>query len=364
MAAEMIVDIRKAFPDFLVDTQLAISVEGPRVLILFGPSGSGKTTLLRCLAGLERPDRGTIRLGRDLWFDGTSGVHVSPQSRHIGFMFQDYALFPNLTVTGNIGYGLASLPKEERARRVNDTIELLKLQGLEQATPSQLSGGQQQRVALARAIATRPRLLLLDEPLSALDMPTRLTLRGELRGLLKRLGIPSIVVTHDWEEALALGDHMVVLSGGRVRQTGIPQQVFNAPTDVEVARIVGMETIVPGRVIESANGLLTVEAGGVKMQALGSEEPGTDVFVCIRAEDVTLEPVGNAGTSARNHLAGRVRAITSIGALARVDLDCGVPLSAVITRPALEELRLVEGSSVKAALKAGAVHLVPRRQPT
>lgn len=362
MASEMIVEITKSFPSRLaVNVAFRMALEPPTVLILFGPSGSGKTTVLRCLAGLEWPERGVIRFGPEPWLDTAGGRRLPPQQRTLGYMFQDYALFPNHTVSGNIAYGLGTLPSRERNQRVAEVINLLQLGGLEEFLPRQLSGGQQQRVAVARAVARRPRLLLLDEPLSALDLPTRVKLRGELRSLLRRLAIPSIVVTHDWEEALALGDQMVVLHQGRVLQTGAPQQVFNHPKDAEVAKIVGMETVIPGRTIGSADGLVTVDVEGMKLLAVGTEEEGTDVFACIRAEDVVLESVGMGMTSARNQLHGTVREVSSMGALVRVEVDCGFLLSAVVTRSALEDLRLMPGASVVATIKAGAVHLIPRR---
>ncbi|TLY37903.1 MAG: ABC transporter ATP-binding protein, partial [Nitrospirae bacterium] len=194
----MIVDITKSFPGRLViDIRFTLALEPPTVLILFGPSGSGKTTVLRCLAGLEWPERGLIRFQGDTWLETGAGVRLPPQQRVLGHMSQDYALFPTHSVAGNIAYGLGTLTADERRRRVVDAITLLQLQGVENLRPAQLSGGQQQRVALARAIARHPRLLLLDEPLSALDLPTRVKLRAELRNLLRQLGIPSLVVTHD-----------------------------------------------------------------------------------------------------------------------------------------------------------------------
>ncbi len=361
MATEITVDITKSFPGGLtVRASFRMVCVPPEVLVLFGPSGSGKTTILRCLAGLEWPDRGGIRFGDEVWVDTALGVSLPPQTRQLGYMSQDYALFPTYSVSGNIGYGLGTLPERERQRRISDVVTLLQLQGTEDARPAQLSGGQQQRVALARVLARRPRLLLLDEPLSALDIPTRIQLRSELRSLLKHSAIPSIVVTHDWEEALALGDRMVVLREGRVLQEGTPQQVFNRPLDAEVAKIVGIETVMPGRIVESAQGLVTVEVANQKLVAIGNEEVGPDVFVCIRAEDILLETASTGTTSARNQLAGTVREVQPMGALVRVGIDCGFSLSAMVTRSAVEDLHLSPGASVVAAIKAGAVHLVPR----
>jgi molybdate transport system ATP-binding protein len=239
-------------------------------------------------------------------------------------------------------------------------VELFRLQGFEAAKPRELSGGQQQRVALARAVAPRPQLLLLDEPLSALDTPTRLQLRGELRILLKQLALPSIIVTHDWAEALTLGDVMAVMGEGQVHQVGKPHEVFSRPADADVARIVGVETVVQGQVIENANGLATVTVNGTRLKGLSSDAIGAAVYVCIRAEDVVVEQAGSGMTSARNHLMGRVSEIAPQGVMVQVTIDCGFPLTATITRGAVEDLCLVPGASVIAAIKAGAVHLVSR----
>ncbi|HAP40415.1 MAG TPA: Fe3+/spermidine/putrescine ABC transporter ATP-binding protein, partial [Nitrospira sp.] len=256
MAAEITIHLVKTFPGRPpIRAQIRYPVEGATVLILFGPSGSGKTTILRSVAGLEWPEEGTIRFVSRVWLETASGIRIPPQDRHIGYMSQDYALFPTYTVAGNIAYGLSHLPSVERKKRVNEVLELFQLRGLEQAKPRELSGGQQQRVALARAVAPRPLLLLLDEPLSALDAPTRLHLRDELRVLLKQLALPSIIVTHDWAEALTLGDVMAVISAGEVLQVGAPIDVFSRPQNADVARVVGVETVVKGRVVEATGGV-------------------------------------------------------------------------------------------------------------
>ena len=361
MAATLTIDCRKTFPGrFTAAAQLVLPLDPPRVLILFGPSGSGKTTLLRCLAGLEWPDEGRIQFGSTTWIDAAARVRLSPQARRIGYMPQDYALFPTHTVAGNIAYGLSDLPAVARQERVRELITLLQLQGLEQAKPAQLSGGQQQRVALARAIARRPQLLLLDEPLSALDAPTRAKLCGELRALLMQQAIPAIVVTHDWAEALTLGDIITVMNAGQVLQVGSPQEVFSRPANAEVAKIVGIETVVQGHVVANDSGLATVSVNGTRLKGLGADVNGAAVYVCIRAEDVLLEQAGSGITSARNHLSGHVTEVLPQGVLVTVTVDCGFFLRAVITRGAREELGLEIGSVVTAAIKAGAVHLVPR----
>ncbi len=364
MAAALVAAFEKTFPGGpKVAPEIRLPAEGGVVTVLFGPSASGKTTTLRCLAGLERPDRGRIELDGQLWFDADTGVFLPPQARRVGLLFQDLALFPHLTVTANVAFGLQAFPSAERERRLAATLRRLGLDELGNRRPGQLSGGQKQRVALARALAPEPCLLLLDEPLSALDAPARDELRGELRRLLLGLGIPTLLVTHDRLEALALGDRMAVLAGGRVRQVGPIDEVFSRPADVEVARVVGTETVVPARVVERRDGLLLVEAGGAQLLALDPGGITGDVFACIRAEDVMLErgPVGRM--SARNRLSGRVTAVTPRGPLVRVTLDCGFSLNALVTRPAQEELALREGEPATAIVKSPAVHVVPRDSP-
>jgi molybdate transport system ATP-binding protein len=362
MAAEIDLQFVKTFVDRAsIRARIRYPIEASTVLILFGPSGSGKTTILRCVAGLEWPETGTIRFVSRRWLDTASGIKVAPQDRHIGYMSQDYALFPTYSVTGNIAYGLSHLSSLDRKRRVDEMLEMFQLRGLDTAKPSELSGGQQQRVALARAVAPRPLLLLLDEPLSALDAPTRVRLRDELRNFLKQLALPSIIVTHDWTEALTLGDVMAVISGGDVLQVGTPIEVFSRPQNAEVARVVGIETVVKGQVVGSADGMVQVSVHGTILKAVEGESAGSSVFVCIRSEDVVLAREQAASSSARNQLAGTVTQVTLLGALARVKIDCGFPLVAIVTRSTVEEFGLSSGVPVVAAIKAGAVHLVSRQ---
>jgi len=328
-------------------------------MVLFGPSGAGKSTVLRCLAGLDRPDHGRVLFHGEPWCDTRARVFLPPQARRVGLLFQDYALFPHLTTEHNVQYGLGALPESERRERSRSLFSLLGLEGLERRLPRELSGGQQQRVALARALAIRPRLLLLDEPLSALDAPSREHLRGELRRLLRELGIPTVVVTHDRLEALALGDDLVAMEAGRVCQVGPVADVFNHPAELSVARMTGIETVLPGRVLRREGGLATVEAGAHTLIAL-EPMPGSDtVFVCLRAEDVTLGPPEASPTSARNRLPCTVVSLTPEGALVRVALDAGFPLVARVTRVSCEELGLAEGRLVTATFKAPSVRLVP-----
>lgn len=319
------------------------------ITILFGPSGAGKTTVLRCIAGLEGFTSGRIV------FDGVDWTCVPPQKRPVGYLFQDYALFPHLRVRDNIGYSVKHSPSV-----VEQIAATLKVTEFLDRWPSELSGGQQQRVALARALARKPRLLLLDEPLSALDIKTREHVRSELVHILRSLGIPAIVVTHDWVDALTLGDQMIVMSAGRVLQTGAPQDVLTRPEHPEVASAAGVETVVPGRIRRREGGIAFMEVGSANL--IAAEPPGNDVdfYVCIRGEDVTLEKGRAEQSSARNHLQGRIENILPAGVLMKVVIDVGFTIVALVTRQAIADLGLVNGSEVLAVFKASAVHLIHR----
>jgi len=328
--------------------------------VLFGPSGSGKTTILRCLAGLDRPDQGYIRYEDEDWFDAARGIFSSPQRRRIGYLSQEYALMPHLTVARNIAYGLRDLQASERMQRVQRMLVLFGLADLENRWPRQLSGGQQQRVALARALVRQPRLLLLDEPLSALDAPTREHLRRELRRVLAELCVPTLLVTHERIEALALGDTVTVLNDGRVCQSGPVEEVFAHPANVAVARITGVDTLEPARILTVDDGLATVAVGRTQLVALAHGASVGDGYISIRAEDVILEKGIGAPSSARNRLAGEIRAVIREGPLVRITLDCGFPLTALITNQACHALNLREGDQVTALVKAPAIQFIAR----
>lgn len=362
MDAHLTCAARCRFPDgTAVVADLEVPAPGFSVTVLFGPSGSGKTTVLRLLAGLARTDQGTIRLGKRTWADAARGIHLSPQARNIGFLAQDPALFPHLTVAQNLAYGLAGQPRAQRAGRVAELLALLGLEGLDQRRPGDLSGGQRQRVALGRALARRPSLLLLDEPLSALDLPTRLRLRGDLRALLRALDLPTVLVTHDRSEALHLGDRVVVMDQGRPCQHGDLREVFDRPRDPATARILGVETVVKGRVEGVAEGLATLAVGSARLVAPDPGGLGREAYACIRGEDVAVARLDAPPpeSTARNRLPGTVTFLHPEGALVRVGLDCGFPLEALATRQACADLALAEGRPVAAVLKAAAIHLVP-----
>jgi molybdate transport system ATP-binding protein len=362
MSQDLLATFTKTFPDGpRIEIENLITSGPASTTILFGASGSGKTTILRCLAGLERPEEGSIRFGDEIWFEAQKRIFTPPQKRGLGFVPQDYALFPHLSVARNVGYGLNHLGSAERRARLSETIQWLELQGLEQRRPAQLSGGQRQRVALARALVRRPRLLLLDEPLSALDGPTRVRLQGDLRQLLKHLGIPSVLVTHERTEALALGDQLIVIDAGRVVQRGPVHEVFSQPANLTVAGIVAMETVQPARVLDSVNGLTSVRVGEAQLISLASSlTPGSEVYVCIRAEDVTLVKGQPTQSSPRNCLPVVVKDLVTEGPVVRISLEAGFPLTAMLTKQACEELTLTRGDEMTALIKAPQIHLIPR----
>jgi molybdate transport system ATP-binding protein len=335
-------------------------VEEPRVTVFLGPSGSGKTTVLRCLAGLERPQRGHVCFGDRVWFDAARGVDVAPDRRDVGVLFQDYALFPHLTVERNVAFAARGLDRRTAERRVAELFQVFRLQGLEGRLPRQLSGGQQQRVALARAVFRRPRLLLLDEPLSALDRPTGDEMREELRTLIRALGIPAYVVSHDRADALTLADQTVLLDEGRIIQSGTTQEVFDAPETPAGARLVGVDTILLGRIASVDNGLARVTVGGQDVRAAAPADAGHEAALCIRAEDVTIALHDAADLSAINRWRAVVRSETPEGPFVRIGLDCGFRLAALVTRDAWQRLALKPGDEAWAIVKATTIRALPR----
>jgi molybdate transport system ATP-binding protein len=361
VSSELVADFAKRFDRGpTISFSMRRPAAGHSVSVLFGPSGSGKSTVLRALAGLERPESGSIRFAGDEWLESNAGIFVTPQRRGVGYLFQDYALFPHLTVSRNIGYALNREHRNTRIAIVGSLLEKFGIEGLGQRYPRQLSGGQQQRVALARALARKPRLLLLDEPLSSLDGPTRDEMRRGLGEILAQLAIPAVIVTHDTREAVALGDHVVVMAEGKVLQQGSVEEVFSRPVDPAVARIVGVETVARGRVLNTGDGLAEIEVGSARLYALTDAKAGDEVDVCIRAADVALQSGVPTSSSARNRLAARVTRVFAEGATVRIEMDAGFQLAAVLTRQAFDELRLGPGEPVTAVVKATAVHVVRR----
>ncbi len=276
--------LHKSFGPVVAVRDVSFAVDAGEIYVLLGPSGCGKTTILRMIAGLERPDSGDILIG------GRSVLHLPPERRNVGLLFQSYALFPHMDVLGNVAYGLRfrGVPRRERVKRARELIELVGLSGLERRKPHELSHGQRQRVALARALAPSPDVLLLDEPLSALDAALRVELRWELRRILKERGITSVYVTHDQEEALSLADRLAVMREGGIEREGTPEEVYSAPGTPFVASFLGKANLWPGVLRRGEEGVF-VEIGRWRF---GVEDPGIGegerVYLFFRPEDVEL----------------------------------------------------------------------------
>jgi molybdate transport system ATP-binding protein len=350
MAGELTCNCRaRAGSGFELNARMAIPLEASPVTVLFGPSGAGKTTLLRMLAGLDRPGEGAISFRGACWFDASRGICLPPQQRRAGFLFQDYALFPHLTVAENVAFAA-------KPGRGGEYLKAFGLTDLAARRPREISSGQQQRVALARALAAEPAVLLLDEPLSALDAVTRARTRHQLRHMLISGSVPSIVVTHDRMEAVALGDWIAVMGGGRILQTGPVREVFRRPADARVAESAGVENILPGRIVNRQGGLVTVETGTAQLEAVDTGEQGA-VAACVRAEDVAITRELAADSSIRNRIPARIVSIVMEGPLARLDLDCGFPLTAIITAQSASEMNLKADDRVCAIVKTTSVHL-------
>ena len=336
-----------------------LDIAAGEYFVVLGPTGAGKTVLLETIAGLHRPRRGRILLaGEDI-------THAPPERRGIGFVYQDYALFPHLSVAGNMAFGLRlrGMGRGEIERRVAAIGRLLGIEHLLHRMPETLSGGEAQRVALARALVVEPRLLLLDEPLSALDPETREALQRELGRVHRELGTTTIHVTHDFEEAVALGDKIAVLKEdrldgakreGRIVQVGRPEEIFRRPANEFVARFVGVRNIFRGQARPAEEGYKLVSIGEVEIAAV-TELEGS-VHASIRPEDILLsrEPLRS---SARNVFQGRIVDISDRGTIAYITVRVPPDFICLITRRSLEEMELREGLEVHIAFKASAVHV-------
>jgi molybdate transport system ATP-binding protein len=335
-------DITVALRTLRVD--LALDV-GRETVALVGPSGAGKTTVLRAVAGLVRPNRGRIALGETAWLDTEKRIDRPPEERSVGYVFQDFALFPHLSVRKNVAFG--------GVERVDELLERFAIEQLAGARPGDISGGERQRVALARALAREPAVLLLDEPLSALDAHTRNAVRAELQGLLREVRLPTLLVTHDFEDAAALADRIGVVLDGKLLQMGSAAELVLEPADPFVASLTG-SVLLPGRARPGVDGLTEVELDDGTV--VYSAERGVGrVGVVVHPWEVTL--ARSAPTdSARNHLQAPIATLVPDGDRVRVRVG---PLTAEITAAAARELELAPGMTVVASFKATGTRLVP-----
>jgi molybdate transport system ATP-binding protein len=342
-----------------LELDVVLEVRAGECLALAGPSGAGKTSVLRVASGLLRPRRGLVRCDEDTWLDTAHGIDVPPERRRCGYVFQEYALFPHLSAWQNVAYPLRGASRSERRRRAHQLLERFGMNPLADARPRTLSGGERQRVALARALARRPRALLLDEPLSALDARTRAGAARELASVLREVEAPALLVTHDFAEAAQLGDRVGVIDRGRVVQEGTPSELAAAPRSAFVADFTGA-VVLTGTAGAGPGGLTHVELDGGG--TVTSTDPGEGpVAVSIYPWEIAIEPPGEAvHGSAQNRIAAEVLSVTTVGNRVRLGLAAPQPLAAEITEVSARALDLRAGARVTASWKAAATRVLPR----
>lgn len=358
--------LKKGLHSFCIDVELSF---GNELVVLFGPSGSGKTSILNMLAGIVRPDEGFVTIDSKDVFSSERGISIPIRERRIGYLFQEYALFPHMTVFENIAYGIDHLPKKEVKVKVEEFLELMRLGGLEGRYPHELSGGQKQRVALARTMAVEPEVLLLDEPFSALDQPVREKLRNDLLMLHERYPITTLFVTHDLEEAFIMGERIAILNEGRLEQLGTKEEVFYRPRTRNVARFLGARNIFSGRVI-SLNGreaLIENPELGVVKALIDSEDChlsiGQTVSFGIRPEEVmVIRP--DRPIVQDNLLEGEVTRVVGKGANHTVYFnvrDKDIALKIEVPNFAFRKLKLSTGMNITVSLKRESIWVIPEK---
>ena len=340
-------NISKHFGDFVAVRDFNLEVERGEFVSFLGPSGCGKTTTLRMIAGFENPTSGMINI------DGADITNKSPSQRNVGMVFQSYALFPNMTVAQNIGFGLRIRKESDSAikARVAEMLSLIHLEEKGGSFPHQLSGGQQQRVALGRALAIRPEVLLLDEPLSALDAKIRVSLRAEIRAIQRELGITAIYVTHDQEEALSISDRIVVMSQGEMDQVGTPFEIYNFPQTQFVAKFVGTLNTAMAEVFDPQKGLLIMDGNHLEIaNELAGKRKGDKVMIAIRPERFNFASEGEK----ENVLDCRIENITFLGSVVRIQMQIGSAMFNMDTfnRPSLDLPKIGDKQQVTCSSKA------------
>ncbi|MBE9529543.1 MAG: ABC transporter ATP-binding protein [Proteobacteria bacterium] len=358
-------NIKKSFPSFKLDLSLELSTE---LLVLFGPSGAGKSLTLKMISGLVTPDSGSVEVAGEKVFDSAAGVNVPVRSRRTGYLFQEYALFPHMTVEQNIAYGIGGMRAEGASARVRELLGVMRLSGLEKRYPSELSGGQKQRTALARTLATSPRILLLDEPFSALDFQVREKLRADLLNIHKLYPVTTVVVTHDLEEAFMLSERIAVMNEGRIEQFGSREEVFYRPATRNVARFVGTRNIFTGRVLSVTDSEVVIDSpavGTVHAARHGSVTvtPGSEVVFCIRPEEI---PVIRKDRTLEhrvkdNIVEGEITAITGRGTthlLYMKTFTGQTALKVELPNHVLRKLDLATGDTVRVSLKRESIWII------
>jgi len=330
--------------------EMNLKVESGEYFVILGPTGAGKTLFLELIAGFHSPDSGKIRI------DGKEVTRLPPEKHSLVFVYQDYSLFPHMSVKKNIEFGMR-MKKIKSKEKLFEIARDLKINHLLDRHPLTLSGGEQQRVALARALVTDPEVLLLDEPLSALDPRTQESARELLLAIHKKKKLTVLHITHDQTEARIMADRIAIIMDGKLRQVGTPEEIFEKPVDSQVASFVGFENMLNGRVISAEGGLLRIEAGKIIIEASGDIEVGSQVHAFLRPENIVLSKT-SAQSSVRNSIQGRVTEVWVLGALIRVKVDCGIFLNTLITRQSAEEMGILPGIPVYVQFKASSVHVL------
>ncbi|HKF01704.1 MAG TPA: molybdenum ABC transporter ATP-binding protein [Candidatus Sulfotelmatobacter sp.] len=350
--------------DFLLDVAFEASAG---FTILFGASGAGKTTLLDCIAGLTAPDSGRIAIGDRALFDSSPGINIPLSRRRIGYVLQSLALFPHMTVTQNVAYGLAHFSDTERKQRTTSILETFHIAHLARRSAREISGGEAQRVALARTLVTEPEVLLLDEPLAAIDFPTKSQIIDDLREWNRTHRVPILYVTHSREEVFALGERVLVLDSGRILDQGIPHEVLSAPQMETIAQLAGFENIFDAVVetVRPERGTMTCriagEAGGIVLETpLVRGGVGSALKVGIRAGDILLATSPPTGLSARNLIPGRIQSIEQHDVIVSARVKCRVEVEVHLTLAARDSLELKPGKEVWLVIKTHSCHLMRR----
>lgn len=350
--------------DFVLEVEFQAA---PGFTILFGPSGAGKTTLLDCVAGLATPDSGCIAIGDRVLFDAAQRTDLPVAKRRVGYVFQNLALFPHLTVEQNIQYGLTHLPQEKRAAQASTILQAFRISHLAQRYPWEISGGESQRTALARTLVTDPAVLLLDEPLAALDAATKAKIIDDLRSWNQAHRIPILYVTHSREEVFALGERVIVLDAGCIVAQGTPHEVIEAPRQETVAQLVGFENIFDA-VVESVH----PERGTMSCRVAGDGGPvlletplvragvGSALRVGIRAGDILLATAPPVGLSARNVIPGHITSLEQRDVIVSARVNCGVEMDVHLTLAARDSLQLTPGREVWLVIKTHSCHLMQK----
>ena len=350
------------------DLPFALEVElsaTPGFTILFGPSGAGKTTLLDCVAGLLQPDSGRISIGDRVLFDSSQRINLATEKRRVGYVLQDLALFPHMNVEQNVSYALDHLPRAESSRRVHDMLRAFRIETLAQRNARELSGGEGQRAALARTLVSDPAVLLLDEPLAAIDAPTKAQIIQDLREWNRDHRIPILYVTHSREEVFALGDRVIVLDRGRIVAQGTPHEVISAPLQETVAQLTGFENIFDCVVeaVRPERGTMTCRISG-KVGPVLLETPlvrggvGSSLRIGIRAGDILLATSAPVGLSARNVIPGRIDSLEQRDVIVSARVKCRVEMEVHLTLAARDSLQLAPGKEVWLVIKTHSCHLM------